>query len=170
MDFDLTIVDIHTGGRWRGPAKELATEHIRPEMKCLINTSIDTDGLLKPAIASFSAQPHLIQEVISIALPKAKNMTIVGGRNRSERDGKSTQLQAITLAYNNNNDQSNQNTTTITNNSRLLSAANMILIDDDKSNVKTAKEGGYYAIWFDLKNPKDLFGDILQLEDDKRLK
>lgn len=35
LDFDFTVIDVHTGGRWQGSADELAT-HIRPFFRFLI--------------------------------------------------------------------------------------------------------------------------------------
>ena len=37
IDFDRTIIDIHTGGRWEGSAEELVP-HIRPFFQELIPT------------------------------------------------------------------------------------------------------------------------------------
>ena len=35
LDFDFTVIDVHTGGRWQGSADDLAT-HIRPFFRHLI--------------------------------------------------------------------------------------------------------------------------------------
>ena len=51
LDFDLTIIDRHTGGRWKGTAKELA-EHVRPELPCLLNSAFNRQ--IDAAIVTFS--------------------------------------------------------------------------------------------------------------------
>ena len=39
LDFDMTVIDIHTGGRWSGSACELS-EQIRPFFRALIPAAI----------------------------------------------------------------------------------------------------------------------------------
>jgi hypothetical protein len=146
LDFDYTITDIHTGGQWRSSAHELAL-HVRPEMKCLITKSI-RKGLFC-AVTSFSKQEQLIKEVMGEAIPLAKNTTVVGGRNRSEEQGKRKQLKAAMDSY--RNDVSS------------LAPSTTILIDDDTYNIRRARDDGYYAIWFNPDNAGDLFEAILTL-------
>ena len=38
LDFDLTVIDQHTGGRWKGTPEELS-KHLRPEIQCLLNSA-----------------------------------------------------------------------------------------------------------------------------------
>jgi len=40
LDFDLTIVDVHTGGQWPGSAEELC-EHMRPLFREIIRAGLE---------------------------------------------------------------------------------------------------------------------------------
>lgn len=81
VDFDLTLVNIHTGGGWRQNAEQLA-RRVRPGMKKLIQTSM-ANGV-HVAIVTFSpqvcvqgvnrlfetcAQVKLISEVLALTFP-----------------------------------------------------------------------------------------------------
>ena len=59
FDFDLTIVNVHTGGHWSGLPSELA-RHVRPEMKCVMEESMRQG--IHVSVASFSVQEQLIKE------------------------------------------------------------------------------------------------------------
>lgn len=61
IDFDATIIDIHTGGRWDGTVDELK-RHVRPEFsECLLQQQ-----QLPIAIATFSEQLDLIRKVTGV--------------------------------------------------------------------------------------------------------
>ena len=63
LDFDQTILDIHTGGSWKGTVEELYP-HIRPEFKSLITAAIATNGEIEIAIVTFSCQTRMVRGVI----------------------------------------------------------------------------------------------------------
>ena len=63
LDFDQTILDIHTGGSWKGTVEELYP-HIRPEFKSLITSAIATNGEIEIAIVTFSCQTRMVRGVI----------------------------------------------------------------------------------------------------------
>ena len=65
FDFDKSILDIHTKGKWKGPASDLVP-HVRPDMKCLIRNCRERG--IHVAVATFSTQKDLIQEVLQEAL------------------------------------------------------------------------------------------------------
>ena len=54
LDFDMTVIDIHTGGRWSGSACELS-EQIRPFFRALIPAAI-AEGARDRALRAF--HPH----------------------------------------------------------------------------------------------------------------
>jgi hypothetical protein len=149
LDFDLTIVDIHTGGQWSSTPHDLAS-HVRPHLKCLIETAI-REGL-HVAVASFSAQEDLIRHVISETIPTSQDMIVRGGRNRSEPEGKKKQLAEALYSIRQRSDATD------------LSPSNTILIDDDKNNIRMAKSDGYYSIWFDPDNVDGFFTSITSME------
>jgi uncharacterized protein (UPF0333 family) len=64
LDFDQTILDIHTGGSWKGTVEELYP-HIRPEFKSLITSAIsETNAEIEIAIVTFSCQTRMVRGVI----------------------------------------------------------------------------------------------------------
>jgi len=67
LDFDQTIVDIHTGGAWRGPSSSLVP-HVRPCFKALIEAVL-AESRLHLCVVTFSTQPGLIEDVLKAALP-----------------------------------------------------------------------------------------------------
>ncbi|CAM9341277.1 unnamed protein product [Heterosigma akashiwo] len=85
LDFDLTVLDVHTGGRWLGRAADL-TPHIRPLFRHLIPAALDAG--LKTAIVTFSPQVHMISAVLEEAFPgKGGQITIRGEDGSWEYEG-----------------------------------------------------------------------------------
>ena len=69
LDFDKTIVDVHTAGVWRGGSAKLA-EHVRPCFKALIEAALDSKEEIFVSVVTYSMQPSLIHEVLKCAIPK----------------------------------------------------------------------------------------------------
>lgn len=61
LDFDLTVLDIHTGGRWGGSPEELST-HIRPFFYYLI-----------PMAIANGRQPRLVHD---LAIPSSRELNL----------------------------------------------------------------------------------------------
>lgn len=66
LDFDQTIVSIHTSGFWRESAEKLA-EYVRPSFQYLITELLKNENLCI-AIVTFSPQKDLIKDVLRISL------------------------------------------------------------------------------------------------------
>jgi hypothetical protein len=148
LDFDLTILDIHTGGNWNSSAHELIP-HVRAEMKCVIHRSLERG--IHIAVASFSIQEQLIRSVLGGAIAIAHEIIVRGGRNRSEPLGKRKQLEEV--VHDINTIHRNANVTPLT----------TILIDDDLNNVKRALTDGYRSLWFDPDEVNGFFQSIISL-------
>jgi hypothetical protein len=83
IDFDLTLIDIHTNSKYQKSPNDLAL-HVRPFFKTFVSTALES-GLvsiisyfnltrcgsvgLKIAIVTFSSQISLIQNVLDIIFP-----------------------------------------------------------------------------------------------------
>jgi hypothetical protein len=138
FDFDETIIDIHTGGRWTGDPEELAPR-VREEFKCLIN------GLLyqgKPVcVGTFSTQTKLISKVLELSFPDSPPIPVYGGSDQVEglTEGKQSQLSLCMRYY----EQSVKD----------LRKEATLLIDDDPDNIKVAREDGYKAIQYRPEPP-----------------
>jgi len=84
FDFDKSILDIHTGGKWEGSASDLVP-HVRPDMKCLIRNCLERD--IHVAVATFSTQKDLIRQVLQEALGYPTLSRGNSGEAATENDG-----------------------------------------------------------------------------------
>mmetsp|Transcript_4762 Transcript_4762/g.8107 ORF Transcript_4762/g.8107 Transcript_4762/m.8107 type:complete len:262 (-) Transcript_4762:20-805(-) len=145
LDFDLTVIDQHTGGRWKGTAEELS-DHVRPEIQCFLNSAFNRR--IDAAIVTFSTQIDLIGNVTGQTFP-GQYIPVHGWY--TAKDGKQLHLvRAI-------------NDINAANGNRKISNATTILIDDDKRNIKKARKEGYRTIWYDpdADNPMFLVESII---------
>ncbi|XP_013389097.1 uncharacterized protein LOC106157863 [Lingula anatina] len=67
IDFDRTIVSVHTAGAWRRGAETLA-EYVRPCFKAALKAAL-AETLIHVCVVTYSQQPELIREVLKHALP-----------------------------------------------------------------------------------------------------
>lgn len=67
VDFDKTLVDIHTGGSWKEGTDKL-TVHVRPCMRDLVEHA-HRKGI-HVCIVTFSRQAWMIRELLQKVLPK----------------------------------------------------------------------------------------------------
>lgn len=158
LDFDQTIVDVHTGGTWKNDANSLS-QHLRPEMVCLIQQSLE-NGIYF-AVTSFSQQVDLIREVVMdgvVAQAKLKDhpttISIQGGSNYSDPKGKRLQLANAISEIKKQHRHSG------------IKAKKTLLIDDDKNNILLARRDGYQSLWLDPEHPINVLRTILDLTKD----
>ena len=78
VDFDMTLIDRHTEGRWSGTASELL-RHVRPEMRQLLRDALDAQMFV--AIVTLSPQTSLIREVTRLLFPKDFQLIIIRGND-----------------------------------------------------------------------------------------
>ena len=153
LDFDATLVDLHTGGQWRGTASDLQ-RHVRPEMTCLIR-ACHHHGI-HVAIATFSTQTDLLRTVVEQSLRKydadhasstVEIIPVYGGNDRVAPywHGKQSQLM-LARQYFDALEQTNGDKP------RTMSPHEIVLIDDDDQNIAIAHADGYRTIWYDTKH------------------
>jgi hypothetical protein len=156
FDFDMTIVNTHTGGRWEGTAEELAP-HVRPSFQCYIAACLDRG--LNVAIATFSTQTILIQFVLNATILSSTDLKgkrlyieipVFGGDLRlpGYRKGKQSQLYAAREWARSKR----LSASGIDDNVRVR---NTILIDDDPDNIRIALQDGYRTIHYDPDDEDD---------------
>lgn len=158
LDFDQTILDIHTGGRWRETLEELYP-HVRPVFAQLIQAAVE-DPDLHVAIVTFSHQANLVKGVLEhIVGPEAAQQIPVRGGDRSWQykgagslDGKQPHMASAVEELESRNG------------GVQVSKATTLLIDDDVRNIRFALMDGTRALWFNPKKPHFLLQDILKLE------
>ena len=147
LDFDLTVIDLHTGGRWKGAYDELS-KHVRPEIQCLLNSAFNQN--IDAAIVTFSTQIDLIGNVTGQIFP-GQHIPAYGWY--AAKDGKQTHLvKAI-------------NDINAANGNKNISNDTTILIDDDKRNIKKARKDGYHTVRYDPEadNPMFLVESMLNM-------
>jgi hypothetical protein len=166
VDFDLTLIDIHTSGRYPGPVTELVA-HVRPLLAQLIRAALVTthpDG--SPAffvtIVTFSVQTSLVRQVLDHVLgPElSANIPIRGGDRSWSYQGPGSQhgkqhyiasaVEELLAPY------TSAVRPSITKNTTLL-------VDDDRRNIAAALQDGTRAIWFNPDKPHRLIKDLLRL-------
>ena len=161
LDFDRTILDIHTGGRWKGSPEELFP-HVRPIVAHLIeaamaSSSSDEEGEgqeLHVGVVTFSRQIQLVRGILDqIVGPEVSQRIPIRGRDDSWKhtQGKQPQMASAIEEL-----ESHHAGLRITQNTTLL-------VDDDKRNIEVALTNGVRAIWLDPKQPHLLLQDIRTL-------
>lgn len=154
LDFDQTILNTHTGGRWQGTAEEL-TPHVRPIFSQLIQAS--TARNIQVGVVTFTGQIHLVRAVLeSILGPQAAERIPIRGNDRSwtyvgngSMDGKQPHMASAVEEL-------------MTNNPNIrITKATTLLIDDDVKNIRFALGDGTRAVWFNPQKPNNLFTDIV---------
>lgn len=68
IDFDATIIQVHTYGAWRGTSEELSL-HVRPVFISLLKSALSLkENGLHVSVVTFSAQAKLIRKVLGHVL------------------------------------------------------------------------------------------------------
>jgi hypothetical protein len=145
IDFDLTLVSEHTGGRWRGTVAELAAK-VRPLFKALVPLALERDICV--AIVTFSPQVPTISAVLQHEYPSLASRIAIRGEDKSweylgggSKDGKQRHMASAAEEL------ADSSGLTITRDSTLL-------IDDDANNVRIALANKVRAIRFIPENEK----------------
>ena len=139
LDFDFTIVNVHTGGNWKKSAVDL-TQHVRPDFVAFIKGCLHR-GLFV-SVATFSTQKTLIGEVLNHALgvEQAATIPIWGGDDELKHyaQGKQSQLHLAIEYFNRRSTNKNAAST--------LQPSNAVLVDDDLDNIAIAHRDGYHTM------------------------
>jgi hypothetical protein len=153
VDFDCTILSIHTGGRWQGTHQELL-QHVRPYFPPLLERALKER--ISVAIVTFSPQVDLVRSVLDSHLGHEASRKIpirAGGQfsynGGGMRDGKQAHMASAVEEL---------ETTGVE-----ITKATSLLIDDDGKNVRTALRDGVRAIWLNPDQPDRLLTDIARL-------
>jgi hypothetical protein len=188
LDFDQTILDVHTWGQWKGTAEELVP-HVRPELRQLMQACCHHHIHL--CVVTFSGQIKLVRSVVeAIVGPEHAARIPIRGNDRSwsyEGAGSRSRKQAhIASAVEELEQQEPRpqqvvHASSANDNASDADAAgpsdptpqapppieitrnSTLLIDDDIRNVRVALNDGVRAIWFDPDRPHHLLQNIARL-------
>ncbi|GKY91936.1 hypothetical protein MPSEU_000165200 [Mayamaea pseudoterrestris] len=182
IDFDCTIVDIHTHGTWTKSVAELV-EHVRSEFRLLLQACCEHD--IQVAIVTFSGQTKLVQSVVEtvVGFDYFASHVVVRGRDRSwtyqgngmhqgkqhfiasaveelEHKLQAQRRRRLLLAANGETSHgSDQDNASI----RRIHKNTTVLIDDDTNNIKCALMDGTRAVWLNPKKPHHILKDLARL-------
>lgn len=156
IDFDQTLLTIHTGGMWKGGVAKLL-EHVRPSVIQLIEAALlDPNSSIWVSIVTYSMQPWLIRELLNQAIPNGNTSRIIVRGNTPDwtRKGTSWQLgkeehisSVVTELYNRSH--------------AIIKPEHILLLDDDPKNVEIAKSFQHQAFQVDPDFTLDQFREYL---------
>jgi len=157
LDFDQTILQIHTGGNWKGTAEELSRQ-VRPMFRDLIPAALD-EGL-HVAVVTFSTQIDTIRYILDeLTDNRAGDIPIRGGfaGRAFDYDGKgSTEGKQAHMA-------SAAEELEARNAGLKIARETTLLVDDDTKNIRFALQNGVRAVWLNPKNSSNLLQDMKNL-------
>ena len=167
VDFDQTILDVHTGGRWTGSVHELA-EHVRSEFRLLLQACCEHD--IQVAIVTFSGQTKIVQGVIEtiVGLEYMTTHVAIRARDRSwtyRGSGSLERKQPYIASAVEELEHKKQ--------ARLgdmadrpgfaITKRTTVLIDDDADNIQCALDDGTRAVWVNQSKPHHVLRDLARL-------
>jgi len=157
VDFDQTILDVHTGGHWQGSQEELFV-HVRPVFAQLIQ-AVAEDEDMHTAVVTYTRQINFVRGVLDhIVGPEASQQIPIRGSDRSweykgtgSMKGKQPYMASAVEELESRNE------------GLRISKATTLLIDDDSRNIRYALKDGTRALWFNPDKPHMLLQDIMKL-------
>ncbi|KAI2495037.1 hypothetical protein MHU86_19469 [Fragilaria crotonensis] len=140
IDFDKTIMEIHTGACWKQSAQELLP-YVRPMFSRLIPLAID-EGI-HVAVVTFSSKTEMVRHILEHITDRAAEIPIRGGfpgsRTFMDEGLGSTKGKQAHMASAVEELEKRHKGLEITN-------ASTLLIDDDAKNIQYALQHGVRAI------------------------
>ena len=161
IDFDQTMIDIHTGGRWKGTHLELV-EHMRPLFLHLVPLAFRRN--IRVAIVTFSGQTPEIRNVLEECFSQslADHIPIRGNDRTWEYMGNGMKMgkqQHMASAAEELMTKPGPGGLAID-----VRKSTTLLIDDDPNNIRLSLADKTRAVWFNPRDPLRLLDNILQLK------
>lgn len=153
IDFDLTLVSIHTCGRWPGTADDLSTK-VRPFFEHFIPAALDENLLV--AVVTFSPQVELINCVIRKLFPNHGDKIPVRGNDEKWvyngcgcKDGKQAHIASAVQELESRPEKPK------------IVRGSTLLLDDDQHNIDLALRNFTFAIHCDPDYPEGMVDTLL---------
>jgi len=158
LDFDLTLINMHTGGRWWGGAKTLA-RNIRPIFQIMIPEALR--GGIEVCVVTMTRQTALVADVLKNGLPcDVSRIEIRGGEHGMlvnqvgeaekvcfEGSHKRRHINSILHARRERNGDE-------------LAPQQILLVDDDIFNVEEARGSKNRAVVFNPDDPMEVVSSL----------
>ena len=169
LDFDQTIMGIHTGGNWKETAETLIP-HVRPMFRTIVPSALDRG--LYVAVVTFSTQVDMVRSVLEaiVGQERAQSIPIRGGgsgvvggngsmalkdawiyHGQGSHGGKQAHMASAVEELEQRHDGLEIHKTTT------------VLIDDDGKNIRTALKQGVRAVWLNPRRPGQILKDLVEL-------
>ncbi|OWF50268.1 uncharacterized protein LOC110450653 [Mizuhopecten yessoensis] len=137
VDFDETLISIHSGGCWKDSAEKLS-QHVRPCMRDLMEEALQRN--VNVCIVTYFTQPWIIREMLKLVFKRNVEKIYVQAntaefreKNKHQILGKEAHLAAVcTELYNQKH--------------VIIKPEEIILFDDDTDNIETAVNFGHWAV------------------------
>jgi len=140
LDFDRTIVTVHTHGFWRQGTPKLV-EHVRPCFKHLIEAALAWK--MHVCVVTYSMQPQLIHDILKSILQKGEAQKILIRAN--SKDWLQSSGLDSGIAYGKQQHIAWIVTELYKTFHVIIRPEEIILMDDDDENVTTARNFGHQA-------------------------
>jgi len=164
LDWDDTLISVHTRGQFCGLAKEIEPK-IRPVFRELIVAAVASK--LRVAIVSFSGQQNVIRGALNIAFPGVDFILRCSDKqwNVSEKTlrGYFRCIPESPAKLKHLYSAAAQLCQADKENRVVIKPANIVLIDDDEQNVKNARNNDVRAIQLIPDDPKGFLHELGQL-------
>jgi|Dee2metaT_26_FD_contig_21_10677794_length_752_multi_5_in_0_out_0_1 hypothetical protein len=156
IDFDMTLVDCHTQGKWNGSVDLLGSK-VRPFFKMIVPMAMNQG--VKVAIVTKSPQVKVIQAVLSEVFPDCGTYIPVRGhpskgdfvweyQGTGSRAGKQMHMASAAEELNLNEKENQARRDIRLNNEAVITRDTTLLIDDDYSNITGALNNSVRAIYW----------------------
>ncbi|XP_033747488.1 uncharacterized protein LOC117332620 [Pecten maximus] len=137
VDFDETLISIHSGGCWKDSAEKLS-QHVRPCVRDLMEEALQRN--VNVCIVTYFTQPWIIREMLKLVFKRDVEKIYVQAntaefreKNKHQILGKEAHLAAVcTELYNQKH--------------VIIKPEEIILFDDDMDNIDTAIQFGHWAV------------------------
>lgn len=156
VDFDCTMIDIHTGGRWQGTHEDILP-HVRAFFPPLLEAALLNN--VHVAVVTFSPQVNLVRHVLNHYLGNELSRKVpirAGGHFSYTGSGMQEGKQAHMASAVEEIESSSDGDIEITKQTSLL-------IDDDVKNVRIAFRDGVRAILLNPDQSETVLEDIATL-------
>eukprot|EP00656_Telonema_subtile_P053488 TRINITY_DN7770_c0_g1_i8.p1 TRINITY_DN7770_c0_g1~~TRINITY_DN7770_c0_g1_i8.p1 ORF type:complete len:285 (-),score=42.73 TRINITY_DN7770_c0_g1_i8:152-1006(-) len=154
LDFDQTLVSVHTSGTYNGTVAGLAAL-VRPIFKVMVAAAQALGAAV--AVATFSPQCTLIKQVLLMALPDSPDMRVFGGKKELYlAEGMSITDIQCRMIDSKPGGRKRKHIAAACNVLGIRDYAEVMLIDDDQDNVDDFREAGGKSAWFDPDCPYTL--------------
>ena len=165
IDFDNTLLSIHTYGKWDDTALNLA-KHVRPEFKLFISKCLQQNIYI--GIVTFSSQTELVIDVLKHVFKEDSKKIFVKTTNMSYKS-KTKFCDKLLIENNIKMERKIPMMLSImfdiyTDSNIIVPIKSVLLIDDDWANISSAKNNGFHSYHYKNSSDISMYNQLQSLE------